>query len=162
MGHSDTTGTKEIKDSGLLIIGLFKLLKALFFIGVGFGALHFLKHDLVETLQHLVDSRGYDPENRFVGMIIDKAELITDHRLKLISVGTFGYAALALTEGIGLLRRKVWAEYLTLWLSISFLPWEVYELVFHGNWWRVVILVSNLAIVAYLLWFLKRKKRPVA
>ena len=41
------------------------------------------------------------------------------HRLREISVATFGYSALALTEGVGLLLEKVWAEYLTLILTVS-------------------------------------------
>ena len=159
MGHEHAHHTMSKRDRGVLIIGIFKLLKSLFFIGVGFGALHFIHHDLVETLQHLVDSRGFDPENRFVSLIIDKAELITHHRLRQITYGTFGYSAVALVEGIGLIRRKVWAEYLTLWLSISFLPWELYELVVHPNWWRLAILVTNIVIVLYLVWVVRQKKR---
>ncbi|MBS1816264.1 MAG: DUF2127 domain-containing protein [Acidobacteria bacterium] len=159
MGHEHAQHTMNKGDRGVLIIGIFKLLKSLFFVGVGFGALHFIHHDLVETLQHLVDSRGFDPENRFVSLVIDKAELVTHHRLRQITYGTFGYAAVAMVEGIGLIRRKVWAEYLTLWLSISFLPWELYELVFHPNWWRLAILVTNVLIVVYLVWVVRQKKR---
>ena len=83
---------------------------------------------------------------------------MSHHRLRQISLFTSLYAALAATEGVGLLLRKVWAEYLTLWLSASFLPWESYELVRHPNWWRVTILLMNLAITAYLVWLLRRKR----
>lgn len=166
--HTDHTG-----DKGLLLIGIFKIAKAIFFVGLGFGALHFIKHDLTDALEQWIDhhqalidsferiiqSRGFDSENHFVSLVLEKAELITHHRLRQVALGTFAYAALATVEGIGLMRRKVWAEYLTLWLSISFLPWELYEIVAHPNWWRVAVLATNLLIVAYLVWFIQRKKQ---
>ena len=158
MGHEHAHHTMSKRDRGVLIIGIFKLLKSLFFIGVGFGALHFIHHDLVETLQHLVDSRGFDPENRFVSLIIDKAELVTHHRLRQITYGTFGYSAVALTEGVGLVLEKVWAEYLTLSLTIAFLPWEVFEIARKPNVFRIGVFVINLAVLWYLVWLLRRKK----
>lgn len=160
MKSTNAQQTDHTGDKGLLLIGIFKIVKAVFFVGLGFGALHFLKHDLVQTIQRIVDSRGFDSENHFVSLVIDKAELITHHRLRQMALGTFAYAALATVEGIGLMRRKVWAEYLTLWLSISFLPWELYEIVAHANWWRFAVLATNLLIVAYLVWIIQRKKKP--
>ena len=90
--------------------------------------------------------------------MLDKVDLIDDHRLRLISFGTFAYSALALTEGIGLMLEKVWAEYLTLILTMSFLPWELYELARHPNWYRLSLLLINLVVLWYLVWLLRKKK----
>jgi uncharacterized membrane protein (DUF2068 family) len=100
----------------------------------------------------------FDPESRFVALLLDKVDLIDAHRLRQISVATFGYSALALTEGVGLLLEKVWAEYLTLLLTISFLPWELYELARRPDWFRLSLLLINLAVLWYLIWLLRRKK----
>ena len=100
----------------------------------------------------------FDPESRFVALLLDKVDLIDAHRLRQISVATFGYSALALTEGVGLLLEKVWAEYLTLILTISFLPWELYELARRPDWFRLSLLLINLAVLGYLVWLLRRKK----
>jgi uncharacterized membrane protein (DUF2068 family) len=150
------------RDSGLFIIALFKLGKALLFMAIGFGALHFIHHDLADALQRLITALRFDPENHFLSVVMDRAELVSHHRLRQISMGTFAYSGLAMIEGIGLMLRKVWAEYLTLWLSISFLPWESYELFRHTDWWRFAILLTNLLIVVYLVWLLQRKKRNSA
>lgn len=160
---SDTLqGSAQKHDPGLLLIGIFKLSKAVFFVGVALGALHFIHHDLGRSLQHVFDVLRFDNENRFVGLVLGKAELVTHHRIRLFSMGAALYGILCSVEGIGLLRRKVWAEYLTLWLSVSFVPWEMYELVRHGTLWRFVILFMNLVISAYLLWLLRRKRRQDA
>jgi uncharacterized membrane protein (DUF2068 family) len=149
---------KGSHDRGLLLIGLFKLAKAIFFFGMGIGAIHLLHKDLQDEVTRLALRFKFDPESRFVALLLDKVDLIDAHRLREISAATFAYSALALTEGIGLLREKVWAEYLTLILTISFLPWELYELARRPDWFRFSLLLINLAVLWYLVWLLRRKK----
>jgi uncharacterized membrane protein (DUF2068 family) len=152
-GHSSGT-----HDRGLMLIGLFKLAKAIFFFCVGVGAIHMLHKDLEDEVMRLAVRLKFDPESRFMALLLDKVDLIDAHRLRQISVATFGYSALALTEGVGLLLEKVWAEYLTLILTISFLPWELYELARRPDWFRLSLLLINLAVLWYLVWLLRRKK----
>ena len=145
-------------DRGLLLIGLFKLAKAIFFFCIGVGAIHLLHKDLEDEVMRLAVRFKFDPESRFVSLLLDKIDLIDAHRLREISVATFAYSALALTEGVGLLLEKVWAEYLTLILTVSFLPWELYELARRPDWFRLSLLLINLAVLGYLVWLLRRKK----
>jgi uncharacterized membrane protein (DUF2068 family) len=146
------------RDRGLLLIGLFKLGKAIFFFCIGVGAIHLLHKDLEDEVMRLAVKFRFDPESRFVALLLDKVDLIDVHRLRQIGVATFAYSGVALTEGVGLLLEKVWAEYLTLILTISFLPWELYELVRRPDWFRLSLLLINLAVLAYLVWLLRRKK----
>ncbi len=149
-------------DTGLLLIGIFKLSKAVFFVGVALGALHFIHHDLGKTLERWFNALHFDNENRFISLIVGKAELVSHHRIRLFSIGTALYGMLCSVEGVGLMRHKVWAEYLTLWLSASFVPWEAYEVLRHANLWRITILLMNLGITGYLVWLLRRKQRQMA
>jgi uncharacterized membrane protein (DUF2068 family) len=146
-------------DRGLLLIGLFKLGKAIFFFCIGVGALHLVNKDLGEEVLRIAAHFNRDAESRVVSFILEKVDLIDAHRLREIGFGTFAYSALALTEGVGLLMEKVWAEYLTLGLTISFLPWELFELAHKLDWFRVGLLLINLAVLWYLLWILKQKKK---
>ena len=150
------------RDRGLLMIGLFKLGKALLFFFLGIGALHLLHKDLADEVLRLATALKFDPESKFVALLLEKVDLIDTHRLLQISFATFAYSALALTEGIGLMLEKVWAEYLTLILTVSFLPWELYELARHPNWYRLSLLLINLAVLGYLIWLLRRKKVDAA
>jgi uncharacterized membrane protein (DUF2068 family) len=54
--------------------------------------------------------------------------------------------------------EKAWAEYLTVGATVSFLPWEVYEIARRSDWVRVGLLVVNLVVLAYLVWWLKRNR----
>ncbi len=73
-----------------------------------------------------------------------------------MSAGTFFYAALLSTEGIGLLLRKHWAEYFTVITTAALIPLEVYELIRHFTAVKVVVLVINIAIVWYLVLRLRK------
>jgi uncharacterized membrane protein (DUF2068 family) len=41
---------------------------------------------------------------------------------------------------------------------MSFLPWELYEIVRRPDWIRAWLLVINLIVLAYLLWWLRRNR----
>ena len=53
---------------------------------------------------------------------------------------------------IGLWYQRRWAEYLTFIATALFLPLEFFELTRRVSALRLVALVINLAIVAYLVW----------
>src|SRR5262245_7183428 len=55
-----------------------------------------------------------------------------------LGTGSVAYAGLFLVEGVGLLMRKVWAEYLTIAITASFIPLEIYELARKPTMPRVV------------------------
>jgi len=146
-------------DGGLLAIGLFKLVEAVFFFLVGLGVIHFIHRDLGEAALRLAERLRMDPDGRFVPWVIDHLDEITARRLRQIGVATFFYASLRVTEGIGLVLEKVWAEYLTVGVTFAFLPWELYEIARRPDWVRVCLLLANIVVLAYLLWWLRRTGR---
>jgi len=146
-------------DKGLLLIGLGKLIEAVFFFLVGVGAIHFIHRDLGDSALRLATRLRIDPDGRMVSYLLDHLDAITAHRLKQIGVATFFYAGLRVTEGVGLILEKVWAEYLTVGVTISFLPWEMYEIARRPDWVRVCLLFANLVVLAYLVWWLRRNLR---
>jgi uncharacterized membrane protein (DUF2068 family) len=80
-------------------------------------------------------------------------------KLRELSVGTFFYSALLLTEGTGLLLRKRWAEYFTIIATSSFIPLEVYELARRVSAAKVILLLLNVVVVVYLVINLRRDRR---
>jgi uncharacterized membrane protein (DUF2068 family) len=55
--------------------------------------------------------------------------------------------------------QKLWAEYLTVGATTIFLPWEIYEIVKHTDLIRIGVLVTNLLVLVYLSWSLRRRLR---
>ena len=149
-------------NSGLLLIGLLKLAEAVFFLLVGVGAIHFIHRDLGDSALLLARRLRVDPDGRLISWMLDRLDSITALRLKQIGVATFFYSGLRMIEGVGLVLEKVWAEYLTVGVTTAFLPWEVYEIARHPDWVRVCLLVANLIVLAYLVWWLGRNRRTEA
>ena len=143
----------------LVIIGVGKLVKAVFFVALGFGALKLVHRDLVTLVTHWVTDLRFDPESRLVNFLLDKVSDVTPHRLRQISLLIFCDAALDLIEGIGLILGKSWAEYLTLIVTASFLPWEFFEIIRKPSWPKAVLSLLNILVVIYLAQNLQRRSR---
>jgi uncharacterized membrane protein (DUF2068 family) len=92
-----------------------------------------------------------DPDNRFVHRLMERIFRVTPKQLKELSVGTFFYAGLFATEGVGLLLRKRWAEYFTVVTTSGLIPIEIFELVRHFTVAKLVVVLVNALIVAYLV-----------
>jgi uncharacterized membrane protein (DUF2068 family) len=135
----------------LVLIGLFKLLKALLLVVVGIGAVKFLHKDLAGAVIHWVQLLRVDPDNRIVHGLLLKIFRVTPKQLKELSVGTFLYAGLFTTEGAGLLLRKRWAEYFTIFTTGGLIPLEIYELWRHFTMAKTIVVLVNVLIVWYLV-----------
>jgi uncharacterized membrane protein (DUF2068 family) len=149
--------TEKIKGSrGLLLIAVFKLIKGLGLLALGIGALRLLHKDVAAEIAQWLDVLRVDQHNHYIQMLLEKLGMVDDRKLKALSVGTFFYSALFLTEGVGLALRKRWAEYLTIISTASLLPLEVYEIAKRPDAARIVVLLANIAIVVYLVTEVRR------
>jgi uncharacterized membrane protein (DUF2068 family) len=137
-------------DPWILLIAIFKLLKGISLVIVGFGLLKLVHRDVATVVEHWIEVLRVDPENRFIHRALLRIFNVTPKQLKELSAGTFVYSAIFLTEGIGLLARKHWAEYMTLISTGLFIPLEAYEIYRHFTLLKVAVLVVNVLIVWYL------------
>jgi uncharacterized membrane protein (DUF2068 family) len=69
-----------------------------------------------------------------------------------VAAAVLTYSLIEGIEAVGLWFQKRWAEYLTLIVTASLLPLEAYELSKRFSALKVLTIVINLAVVAYLLW----------
>ena len=134
------------------LIALFKLLKAALLIAVGMGALHLIHKDVASLVDHWVRMLGLDPGNRYIGRALEKAGNLTPDKIKQLGVVSFIYAGLFLTEGIGLWMVKRWAEWFSVIITSSLVPFEIYEIHRHFSPIKVLVLIVNIAVVAYLIY----------
>jgi uncharacterized membrane protein (DUF2068 family) len=135
----------------LLLIAVYKFLYALLFIAVGVGAHRLLHKDLADEVDLFARYLRFNPESRLVSFVLDKASLVNDPLLRRIGFFAFSYAAVTLVEGIGLYLEKAWGEFLTLAITASFLPWELFEIYRHVTWIRIGLLAINILVFVYLV-----------
>ncbi|HTC61263.1 MAG TPA: DUF2127 domain-containing protein [Candidatus Saccharimonadales bacterium] len=143
---------------GVRLIAAFKLFKGLVLLAVGIGALKLLHKDLALEVEHWADLFRVDPNNRYLHRLLAKVLTLDPRKLRELSVGTFFYAAMDLTEGTGLFLGKRWAEYFTIITTSSFIPLEIYEVARHMSAASAIVLLLNIAVVIYLILELFRKR----
>ena len=135
-------------DRALKLIALFRFSKALLLILAGIGALQLLRPEVAARALEWV--RAYPFAMR---------ALRSPEHLELAATGAFCYAAVFTIEGIGLWLGKSWGEYFTVIVTTSFIPFEILEIVRKVTAVRVALVISNIAIVIYLIWRLTRQHR---
>jgi uncharacterized membrane protein (DUF2068 family) len=140
----------------LRLIAVFKLFKASILIAVAVGAFKLLHKDVADAVEHWVELLRLDPNNHFIDAALEKASDISPGKIKELGLGSMVYAGLFLTEGIGLWLEKRWAEWLTVIITSSLVPIEIYEIHRHPTPVRIAALLINLAIVAYLVYRIRR------
>jgi uncharacterized membrane protein (DUF2068 family) len=155
---TDRTRERVTPSRGLRLIAAFKLFKGLVLFVVGIGAVKLLHKDVAFEVERWADLFRVDPNNHYIHHLLERFSILDDRKLKELSVGTFFYSALELTEGIGLLLAKRWAEYFTIIATSSFIPLEIYELTKRVSWPKLVVLILNILVVAYLVIELRRKR----
>lgn len=144
------------------VIAVFKLLKAIVLIAVGAGVLKLLHQDVASVLERWILMLGLDPGSRFVDLALQKAMDLTPNKLKVLGIGTLIYAGLFLTEGIGLWMMKRWAEWLTVTITSSLVPVEIYEIHKHSGPVKIGVLVVNIAVVMYLIYHIRKERAGVS
>jgi uncharacterized membrane protein (DUF2068 family) len=143
----------------LRVIALFKLVKALFFVALGLGLLSFYEPAFLATLYRLADELPYRTEQHALRQAIAFLSGLSPSRIQLLATATFLYSTLFVVEGVGLWRGRYWAEWLTVIATSSLIPFEIYELARHATWNKVFVIVANVAILAYLVWRVRREYR---
>jgi uncharacterized membrane protein (DUF2068 family) len=141
----------------LRAIAIFKFLKATLLLFLGVVALRLIHTDIEGLLEAWIPRLGLEPGGRYVGQVLVEAAALTPTRILDVGVGSFIYAVLFLTEGIGLWLLKRWAEWMTIIITSSLLPVEVWELFRHPNVAKVLVLAINLVLVGYLVWQVRQE-----
>src|SRR5580700_11939437 len=135
-------------DDGLIrLIAIFKFFKAGLLIALGIGLFKLLHKDVGDVLQHWCEAMRLDPGSHFVNLALEKAAHVSPEQVKKLGLGSFLYAGLFLAEGTGLWLQKRWGERLTVIITGSLVPLEIYEIYRHPSAVNVVVLLINFGIV---------------
>jgi uncharacterized membrane protein (DUF2068 family) len=152
--HSRPVGGR---DRTLLAIALFKLLKAASLFAIGIGLFRLVHDGVAATVEGWIARFRVDPGQHFINLLLQRLTGIDPRKLEWIGVGTLFYATIFLIEGIGLLLRKRWAEWMTVISTSLLLPLEVFELSRHVTWPKALTLIANVLVVIYLIVLLRRQ-----
>jgi len=89
--------------------------------------------------------------------MVDKLLGLGPRKFLAIGIVSCVYASVFVVEGWGLWRERRWAEYLTVMVTASLIPFELWEIYDHFAWLKVAALALNVAILWYLIHVLREK-----
>ena len=136
----------------LRLIAVFKFLEALTLVGTGLAALQLLRPEIVGLLQDWVQAMPISTEQRLAQHLLGWLTGLAPGRIRALGAGAFLFATIFLVEGIGLWLRRRWAEWLTVVATALLIPMELLELRFHPGAAKMLALIVNVAVVAYLVY----------
>lgn len=143
--------------TGLRLIAGFKLGQGLLLALVGTGLWILITKDPDAQVAHWLAALQIDTDNDFIRRLLSRLDAMSPVKFQRLGIGAFVYAALLLTEGTGLFLQKRWAEFLTILVTGSFLPFELLEVAKHFTLAPLALLIANGAIVWYLVGVLMNK-----
>lgn len=139
-------------DTGLLrLIAVFKFLKATTLVATGIFALRLVHADIGTVLEKSVLKLGLDPGSSLLNHAIQRICEIPQDKIWELGAISFFYAALFLVEGTGLWIAKRWGEWVTVTITSSLVPFEIYEIFLRPSAIKILVLLLNIAVVAYLV-----------
>jgi uncharacterized membrane protein (DUF2068 family) len=149
---------KSSGDRLIRMIAVFKFVKAGLLIALGVGVFRLVHKDLGRVLEHWCEVLRLDPGSHFVNVALERAMHASPAQIKKLGLGSFLYAGLFLAEGTGLWLRKRWGEWLTVIMTSSLVPVEIYEIYRRPSYVKVVVLALNVAIVVYLIYHIRSQR----
>ena len=153
---------KALRDAAILrLLAVERFVRGLLLVALGYGlyrfdgsreALQRVFDEYLPLLKPLADKLGVDLQETGPVKLIEKALSLQHSTLIWVTIGVFSYAALQLTEGIGLWLLKRWGEYVAVVGTSALIPLEVYELIEGFTWLKLAAFAVNVAAVVYLVW----------
>ena len=143
----------------LRTIALYKLVKVVLLLAVAYGELRLRDASIAAKLLSWAQARPYGLEHRIVTQLLDWFSGLSVSRIHALRMVTLGYAAVFAVEGVGLWMEKRWAEWLTVIITSSLIPLELWEIFLRPTVGKVLILLANVAVVAYLVWHVRSRNR---
>jgi uncharacterized membrane protein (DUF2068 family) len=130
--------------------------RTLVLVTVGIALVSHPHANWASDVSHLAERLGLDPNGNWIKRIIEKVSKIHAHQDIVFGVAALAYGALEGAESYGLWTRRRWGEWLTVVATSLLLIPEIWELTKSASLLKLGALLVNLAVVAYLVWRLRR------
>jgi len=144
----------------LRLIAVFEAVKGFAAISASMGLLSLAHHDVQALAQALIGHFHLDPHAHYPRMLLDEAALLASANLRQVVSLLWAYSGIRLSEAYGLWRDRAWAEWLAAVSGAVYLPLEVSHLLQRTTWINAGVLALNVAVVAYMVLRLRRRRVP--
>ena len=144
---------------GLRALAVYEAAKGALVLLAGFELLSLMHHEAQHFAEQWVAHLHLNPAKGYPRIFIDAMTNVTDARLWLLAGLALLFAGVKGVLAYGLWQERRWAEWFAVASGAIYVPAEVYELVQGVNWIKILLLIVNVCIVAYLIYVLWRSER---
>jgi uncharacterized membrane protein (DUF2068 family) len=143
----------EAQETGVRAIVAYKVVKAVLETVAAVVLFYGAHHGLTASLTRFADHLRHHAVNAWSNIAVHAVErfLHAPHSIVWTAYAALADAVLSAVEGYALWRGYAWGEWLVVGTTASLVPFELYALTRHVRAGRVILLVLNLVIVAYLV-----------
>ena len=141
-------------------IACFEAAKGVLVLLAGFGILSLMHADVQRFAKAFVDHLHLTPTGMMSHLFLRVGDF-TSQRLLLLALASYAYAGLRLLEAYGLWRARKWAKWVAVASGGIYVPYELFEALYRTTPVKVLALVLNVGIVAYMGYSLWRGTRHV-
>jgi len=145
----------------LKIIAIFKILQGAMLLAIGVSLLFLHSRTLwMERISDWVDGELMLVHSRAVLYLLNKLQdVVAGGLLQVTALVALFYAAVLVTEGVGVYLQQRWAEMLMVFATAILIPFEVRHVWLHPGAVAIIILAANCFIVWFLYRVLRRERR---
>jgi len=136
----------------LRAIVLFETVKGIAAIIVSLGLLSLANQNVRDLTYLLIYYFHLDSDAHYFKTLFDYSDLLSNDNLRTVVLMAWAYAAIRFIESYGLWKNRVWAEWLAAVSGAIYLPVEIRHLILHTNAINTAVLVTNSAIVAFMVY----------
>jgi uncharacterized membrane protein (DUF2068 family) len=145
--------------AGLRAVAVYEGVKGALVLLAGFELLSLMHHEAQHFAEQWVAHLHLNPAKGYPRIFIDAMTNVTDARLWLLAGLALVFAAVKGILAYGLWLGRRWAEWIAVATGAIYVPAEVYEIVRGVTWTKILLLIVNVCIVAYLIYVLWRSER---
>ncbi len=153
MTHSPSNPSRALRT-----IALFEALKGAAALALLLGVLDLLHRDVHRLAMDLIGRFGLDPHAPYPTLLLHYADALPGAQVHTLLLVGGAYVALRWAEAYGLWRDRAWGEWLGALSGGLYLPFEISHLLHRPTWSGWLVLAANLALVAYLLRVLYKRR----
>jgi len=139
----------------LRAVASFEFAKGVFVLLIGLSALLLVHQDAWVIAESLLALLHISTDRHFAQLFLDFADNITEARLYTAAWVSLAYSSMRFTEGYGLWRERVWAEWVAFTSGAILLPVEIHGLMRGITVFRTVIFVGNVGVVVFMIYLIR-------
>lgn len=143
---------------GLRAVAALEAAKGTLVLLTGCGLFALLHQDVQRLAEQLVAHAHLNPASHTPRVFVELAGQLDDTRLLQLAAAALAYSSLRMVEAYGLWQGRAWAEALAAASGAVYLPFELAELLRRPGLLSAGLLAVNLAIVAFMVYSLKKRR----